>query len=151
MLLVIVSLAGRSVIAWKSTARFSLDLALELPPVCGSSQQIEQVLLNLLTNACQSLPDRERELCVRTRHDEAAGKVVVEVRDQGVGIPAERLGHVMDPFFTTRQDQGGTGLGLSISYTIVRNHGGDLRIASKVGQGTTATVELPVCAGEAAP
>jgi signal transduction histidine kinase len=71
------------------------------------------------------------------------GYVRVEVRDQGVGIPEENLERILDPFFTTKQDTGGTGLGLSISYNIVKNHGGELAIRSRPGEGTTAVVRLP--------
>jgi polar amino acid transport system substrate-binding protein len=72
--------------------------------------------------------------------------VRVEVRDEGVGIPEENLERILDPFFTTKQDTGGTGLGLSISYNIVKNHGGELAIRSRPGEGTTAVVRLPPAA-----
>jgi signal transduction histidine kinase len=130
----------------KSTSRFTLSLAPGLPPLRGSFQQLEQVLINLITNACQALPDRERGICVETRLEE--GRLRVEVRDQGVGIPEENLKRILDPFFTTKQDTGGTGLGLSISYNIVKNHGGDLAIRSRPGEGTTAAVLLPPAQGE---
>jgi PAS domain S-box-containing protein len=125
----------------KSTSRFSLSLAPGLPALRGNFQQLEQVLINLITNACQALPDRERGIRVETAVEE--GYVRVEVRDQGVGIPEENLERILDPFFTTKQDTGGTGLGLSISYNIVKNHGGDLAIRSRPGEGTTAVVRLP--------
>jgi two-component system NtrC family sensor kinase len=129
----------------KSTSRFTLSLAPELPRARGNFQQLEQVLLNLITNACQALPDRERGIWVETRK-EAEG-LGVEVRDEGVGIPEENLKRILDPFFTTKQDSGGTGLGLSISYNIVKNHGGELAISSRPGQGTTAAVRLPAAPG----
>jgi polar amino acid transport system substrate-binding protein len=69
---------------------------------------------------------------------------VVRVRDEGAGIPPERLPHVMDPFFTTKRPSGGTGLGLSVSASIIKDHGGSLSFASAVGSGTTVTLRLPV-------
>jgi PAS domain S-box-containing protein len=126
----------------KSTSRFAVCLAPELPPLRGNFQQLEQVLINLITNACQALPDREREIRVETCAEEA--HVRVEVRDQGVGIPEGNLKRILDPFFTTKQDTGGTGLGLSISYNIVKNHGGELSISSQPGEGTVASVRLPL-------
>ena len=126
----------------KSTSRFSVHLAPGLPVLRGNFQQLEQVLINLITNACQALPDRERGIRVQTRLE--GERVCVEVQDQGVGIPEENLKRILDPFFTTKQDTGGTGLGLSISYNIVKNHGGELAISSEPGQGTTAAVRLPL-------
>ena len=70
--------------------------------------------------------------------------MLIIVQDQGKGISEENLKYVMDPFFTTRRDTGGTGLGLSISYNSIKDHGGELIIKSEVGQGTTATIKLPV-------
>jgi len=128
----------------KCTGRFAVELDPGLPNIRGNFQQLEQVLINLLTNACQALADRDRAVTVRTRHAQADGRLVLEVSDQGVGIAAADLAHVLDPFFTTKQNKGGTGLGLSISYNIVRNHGGELAIASEQGVGTTVTVTLPV-------
>jgi polar amino acid transport system substrate-binding protein len=78
---------------------------------------------------------------VETSQEEAYLRV--EVRDQGVGIPEGNLKRILDPFFTTKQDTGGTGLGLSISYNIVKNHGGELQISSRPGEGTVAAVRLP--------
>ena len=126
----------------KSTSRFALDLAAELPRVTGNFQQLEQVVINLLTNACQALDAREKAISVRTRLG-PTGRLLLEVCDEGVGISRRDLVHVLDPFFTTKQNKGGTGLGLSISYNIVKNHGGDLAITSEQGAGTTVTIGLP--------
>jgi PAS domain S-box-containing protein len=133
----------------KCTSRFALELAPSLPRVTGNFQQLEQVVINLLTNACQALPDRDRGVTVATRAHPTSGRLTIEVLDQGVGIPQKDLAHVLDPFFTTKQSKGGTGLGLSISYNIVRNHGGDLAIASQPDQGTTVTVSLPIAGARA--
>ncbi len=128
----------------KSTSRFTVASAPDLPPVRGNFQRLEQVVLNLLTNACQALPSRDRGITVTTAADPEAGMVTLTVEDEGVGIAPEDMGHIFDPFFTTKRDSGGTGLGLSISYSIAQEHGGVLEIASEPGKGTRATVRLPV-------
>ncbi len=131
----------------KSTDRFEVDHAAELPPVRGNAQELEQVFLNVMLNALESLPRRDRAVRVTTAADAAAGEVVVEVRDQGRGIPERELDRITEPFFSTRADAGGTGLGLSISQTFVDRHGGRIDFASEVGVGTTVTVRLPALAG----
>lgn len=68
----------------------------------------------------------------------------MEIRDEGAGISAEDLEHIMDPFFTTKRSSGGTGLGLSISYNMVKAHGGEMNFASELGKGTTVVLSLPV-------
>jgi polar amino acid transport system substrate-binding protein len=127
----------------KATARFSTDLAPRLPKVQGNAQRIEQVVVNLLLNACQALPDAGRAIKLATRHDPRREAVVVEVSDEGVGIAPEHLPRLTDPFFTTKRETGGTGLGLSVSAGIVKEHGGSLEFSSTVGAGTTATLVLP--------
>lgn len=127
----------------KATHRFELACAEPLPRVSGNAQRIEQVIVNLVLNACQALPGPERGVRVATRHDAARGLVVLEVRDEGVGIPPEHLSRLTDPFFTTKRDSGGTGLGLSVSSGIVKEHGGALAFASAPGEGTTVTLSLP--------
>ena len=134
----------------KATRHFTVELAQGLPRVRGNSQRIEQVIVNLLVNACQALPDPERAVRLATRHDAARGEVILEVTDEGVGIPAENLSRLTDPFFTTKRDTGGTGLGLSVSARIVKEHGGTLQFRSTVGAGTTASLALPGISSEAA-
>jgi polar amino acid transport system substrate-binding protein len=128
----------------KSTDRFSLDLEKNLPLVKGNFQRIEQVVINLVQNACQALPDRKKGIRVSTRWDEANRKVVLQVQDEGVGIPPENLPHITDPFFSTRHDSGGVGLGLAISSRIIKEQGGTLNFSSEPGIGTKAEVLLPV-------
>ncbi|MBI3003655.1 MAG: PAS domain S-box protein [candidate division NC10 bacterium] len=114
------------------------DLVPGLPAVLGSANHLQQVILNLLTNAREAMPEGGR-LRVATRRD--GGSVEVEVTDAGRGIPAEHLSRIFDPFFTTKE--AGTGLGLAISYGIVREHGGTLTVRSREGVGTTFLVTIP--------
>jgi len=109
--------------------------------VRGNAQRIEQVVVNLLLNACQALPDSQRRIVVTTA--EQRSSVVLVVQDEGVGIPEDHLSHLTDPFFTTRRAEGGTGLGLSVSAGIIQEHKGTMEFHSVVGAGTTVTVMLP--------
>lgn len=134
----------------KATARFSLELAPDLPEVTGSAQRIEQVVVNLLLNACQALPGPDRAITLATHYAPESRAVLLTVADQGVGIAPEDLPRLTDPFFTTKRDLGGTGLGLSVSAGIAKEHGGSLTFTSTPGQGTTACLALPVTAGAGA-
>jgi polar amino acid transport system substrate-binding protein len=128
----------------KATTRFTTAYAAGLPPVRGNAQRIEQVLVNLILNACQALPDSSRAIELSTSHDPERSLLLVRVRDEGSGILPEHLSRLTDPFFTTKRDSGGTGLGLSVSTGIVKEHGGTLEFASTAGSGTTVTLSLPV-------
>ena len=128
----------------KSTDRFSVEYGENLPRIRGNFQQLEQVIINLITNSCQALPNKERGIIVSTSFDRDSKHIIVKVQDEGIGIPSENLKHILDPFFTTKRDSGGTGLGLSVSYSIVKNHSGDLNFTSESGKGTTAIIRLPV-------
>jgi signal transduction histidine kinase len=130
----------------KKTARFQIDLADDLPPVKGNPQQIEQVIVNLVGNALDALPDSSRGIFVSTRWRADERCVVLDVRDEGAGIAQEHLARLCDPFFTTKSGSGGTGLGLAISSELVRAHGGRLLFESELGQGTLARVVLPPAA-----
>ncbi|MFZ5425752.1 MAG: transporter substrate-binding domain-containing protein [Thermodesulfobacteriota bacterium] len=134
----------------KSTDDFSLDLAENLPRVMGNSQRIEQVVINLVLNACQALPSRDKGIKVSTRFDQAARAVTLTVRDEGAGIAAEHLPRLTDPFFTTKRESGGTGLGLSVSAGIVKELGGSLHFSSLPGLGTRVTLSLPAAMEDAA-
>ena len=109
--------------------------------VCSPSQ-INQVFLNLITNAAQAMGDRPGKITLTSRNE--ADGVVVEVADNGSGIPPEVLPKIFDPFFSTKEVGKGTGLGLSISYKIVQEHGGRIDVHSEVGKGTRFTVWLPL-------
>ncbi len=128
----------------KSTDHFSVALGSDLPTIQGNAQQLEQVLINLITNSCQALGDKAKSLLVSTSYDPHLDRVIIRVHDAGKGIYPDDLKHIIEPFFTTKRDIGGTGLGLSVSYNIVKNHAGALNFASEPGKGTTATVTLPV-------
>jgi polar amino acid transport system substrate-binding protein len=134
----------------KATRRFELDLAPDLPRIRGNAQRIEQVVVNLLLNACQALPSPEGGVRVVSREDRARHEVVLEVSDEGVGIPEEHLRRLTDPFFTTKREVGGTGLGLSVSARIVKEHGGELTFSSRLGEGTTVRLVLPSLRQESA-
>ena len=134
----------------KATDHFSASYEEDLPPIWGNSQRIEQVIINLVLNACQALPERSRAIAVTVRHDETAGQVVLAVCDEGTGIAPEHLPHLTDPFYTTKRETGGTGLGLSVSAGILKEYGGTLAFVSTPGQGTTATIAFPVASQESA-
>ncbi len=128
----------------KSTKNFSIEYGSDLPQIKGNAQQLEQVVINLINNACQSLKDPSAAIKVSTRYSTSNQAVRIKVEDQGVGIEKADLKYIMDPFFTTKRNMGGTGLGLSVSYNIVKSHGGTLTLTSEPGKGTVARVYLPV-------
>ena len=117
-------------------------LAEGLPSVRGSANRLVQVLLNLLLNANQALAGRpDARVVVESARD--GRSVVVQVRDNGPGIPEEQRHRVFDPFFTTRAPGEGTGLGLSIAFDIVREHGGELELGAAPEGGACFTIRLP--------
>jgi len=130
------------------TRYFSFEPMSGLPQVRGNRQQLGQVLVNLLMNACQSLPDRNKNVKLKTWWDQDSRQVVVSVEDEGLGMTEDTSRLIMEPFFTTKLDSGGTGLGLSICRTIVKDHQGTLSFRSRPGVGTTFFVRLPALATE---
>ncbi len=133
----------------KATRRLEVAYAERLPRVRGNAQRIEQVMVNLMLNACQALPDPGRGIRVFTNCESVRDGVLFVVEDEGVGIPPGDLSRLTDPFFTTKRERGGTGLGLSVSAGIVKEHGGSLEFRSAPGAGTTAILSLPAIPGEA--
>jgi len=127
----------------KHTRKFHINCAEELPVLKGSSQQIEQVLINVLMNALQALPDTGSGIEILTRKNSKTHTVDIKVKDEGVGISRDNIDRVTEPFFTTKLDSDGTGLGLSISYAIIKEHHGVMKIKSKEGSGTLITIKLP--------
>ncbi|BCS55296.1 transporter substrate-binding domain-containing protein [Geobacter sp. SVR] len=127
----------------RATTRFNAEYDEHLSTMCGNAQRIEQVVVNLIINACQALPDTGRSISLRTACDPLTLSASLTVRDEGTGISPEHLPHLTDPFFTTKRETGGTGLGLSISAGIVKEHGGTLTFECPPGGGTIVTLVLP--------
>ena len=127
-----------------ATLRFEVREGGEIPDIKGNFQRLEQVVINLVTNACEATQDPEKPITITISFDAMKNRVSLSIRDEGQGIKQENLKYIMDPFFTTKRDKGGTGLGLAIAYSIVKDHGGDLRIESVPNKGTNAIVLLPV-------
>jgi two-component system NtrC family sensor kinase len=117
-----------------------VDSANDLKPVLGDAGQLQQAVIALATNAVDAMPFGG-VLTISARND--GGKVLVEVSDNGIGIPAENLPKIFEPFFTTKEIGRGTGLGLAVCYGILTEHGGSLDVQSTVGVGTTFTISLP--------
>lgn len=128
----------------KATKNFSVNYGNDLPNVKGNSQRLEQVIINLILNACQALKNPKKSISVLTYYNVSDHFVMVEIRDEGIGIPSDIIPRILDPFFTTKRDIGGTGLGLSVSSGIIKDHGGELNFTSDKGKGTTVTLNLPV-------
>jgi polar amino acid transport system substrate-binding protein len=127
----------------QATSHFKIRYGADLPPVHGSFQRLEQVIINLIQNACQALTDRTQGIFISTALDDIRRQVVIRVQDEGKGISPEDLARIREPFFTTRQESGGLGLGVSISCRIVEEHRGTLRFTSQAGAGTTVEIILP--------
>jgi signal transduction histidine kinase/CheY-like chemotaxis protein len=121
-------------------------LAAGLPQVFADGHQVQQVLLNLIINAEQAMlsVNGRGVLVVRTWHDPAQEAVVLEINDDGPGIPDDLQPKIFDPFFTTKDVGQGTGLGLTVAYAIIQEHAGRIRLESRLGRGASFFVELPV-------
>lgn len=136
--------------------RVQVELELEkVPDVPVNGNQIQQVLVNLLVNARQAMPEGGR-LVIRLRPDREGRHVELSVRDYGLGIPQDKLPRIFEPYFTTKSGpdatgKGGTGLGLSACRQIIQTHQGVIRVESAVGKGTCFTLRLPVQRCVAAP
>jgi signal transduction histidine kinase len=127
----------------EKTERFDVSYQEHLPAVMADCGKLEQVFVNLLSNALDAIPDRSKGVLVNTRFDEKAQLVLFEVSDEGAGISQKNIRRIMEPFFTTRRSAGGTGLGLSIAKHNVDLHGGRLEVESTEGCGSTFRVALP--------
>ena len=115
----------------------------EVASITCSPSQVNQVLLNIITNAAQAM-DKARGIITVTTRGDGPDHVAIEIADNGKGIPRESLTRIFDPFYTTKAPGQGTGLGLSIAYKIVSQHGGQIDVLSEVGVGSTFVVSLPV-------
>lgn len=130
--------------------QLQVELDRNLPLILVDPNQVKQVLLNLIQNALQAMPEGG-SLLIKTALQikaEAKSWVMVSVRDTGVGIPSENLDRIYEPFFTTRQIGKGTGLGLSVSYGLISDHGGHIDVESVIGKGSCFTIWLPVLSGQ---
>jgi len=132
--------------------KLDVDMPVNLPPVTGHAQQLQQVFLNLLSNARYALnsrypkPHPEKRIEISGRVIEKAGRsmVRIEITDYGTGIPQDIADRLFEPFFSTKPEGEGTGLGLSISHGLIREHHGFLRVESVYGEYTRIVVELPL-------
>ena len=147
-------------LAKKQAVAIQVQAADDCPQLLADEGQLQQVLTNIIVNGIQAMPNGG-QLIVRVADAMSerldgegaleAGRTGptedgcrIEIEDQGVGIPEDQLGQIFDPFFTTKEVGQGTGLGLSISHSIIEEHGGTIRAASRLGQGTRFTIYLPV-------
>ncbi|HOX91500.1 MAG TPA: ATP-binding protein, partial [Spirochaetales bacterium] len=133
-----------------STKRFSVELAQKLPPVRVDRLKLTQVVVNVLENALQALPDSDGAVQLSSGSEIASdGRqwVLIRIRDEGLGMDSRTLANVFDPFFTTKRERGGTGLGLPVASGIIREAGGSIQISSSAGAGATVMIRLPA-AGE---
>jgi two-component system NtrC family sensor kinase len=120
-------------------------LAADLPWVSVDSNQMKQVLLNLVHNALQAMPSGGTlEVDTEVRANDHRDWIVVTVKDSGVGIYPQNQEKIFEPFYTTKAGAGGTGLGLSVTYGIVTDHGGTIEVESSPGSGSTFVVWLPL-------
>jgi signal transduction histidine kinase len=127
----------------KYTNYFTIEIQNDLPYVKGIPQQLEQVIVNLILNACQALDNKNKVVKVTTSHDDIKNQIIVEITDNGVGMDKNTLDNLLESFFTTKHHLGGTGLGLFVTSRIIKEHSGNLIFDSEPGRGTTAKVILP--------
>ena len=128
----------------KSTNHFVCTMNEDLPMFKGNYQQLEQVVINLLQNACQALGSREENIMVSTFYDQSKEEIGMTISDEGCGISEKSLKNITDPFYTTKRDAGGIGLGLSISSRLIMEHKGSLNFRPGLEKGTIVTISLPV-------
>jgi signal transduction histidine kinase len=128
----------------ENTIRISSSLDDDLEEVYASRNQLRQVFLNMISNARDAMPDGGT-LTVKTH---AKGdNVYIAIADTGIGIREENIDKIFDAFFTTKDSVKDVGLGLSVCYGFIKEHGGDIRVSSKWGSGTTFTISLPIHKG----
>lgn len=140
-------LANRTTWLVSSQLPAGVDITTDIPEnldINVDAQKLQEVILNLLWNAAQAMPDGKGLIAITAREDRAANQVAITVQDSGSGIPSEDLPHIFDPFFSTKEAGYGTGLGLSVAHGIVDRHGGTLSVKSRVGEGSAFTINLPL-------
>jgi signal transduction histidine kinase len=120
------------------------DLDDQIPTVDGSEDQLQQVFMNLLSNAVEAMENRkEASLTIQTAYSPEEEKIIISFSDTGVGIPAENMSNLFEPFFSTKKKGKGVGLGLSVAYGIIEEHKGTIRAVPGKEKGATFVVELP--------
>jgi signal transduction histidine kinase len=126
----------------------------DLPNIRCYPMQLKQVFMNLLVNACQAIEERVGDSgetgTIHIKSERRGDSIVIAIRDSGAGIDPADVNRIFDPFFTTKEVGAGTGLGLATSYNIVQRHGGRIDVASRLGEGTTFEVWLPIAGLEEA-
>ena len=135
----------KSILLAKSQIRPDIGMTVDIPAdlvLPMDVQRMQEVFINLIINAIQAI-DRPGQITIRAALDVATGEVVIEIQDNGQGIPEKNLARIFDPFFTTKEVGVGTGLGLSVVYGIVQQHRGSIAVQSKAGQGTSFFIRLP--------
>ncbi|MBF0195058.1 MAG: response regulator [Magnetococcales bacterium] len=130
----------------KHTNHLTMELYKDLQPIRGNIHQLEQVFINVIQNALESLPNKDKKVIISTKkgHGKNHNSAIVVVQDEGIGINSNYLDMITRPFYTTKGDDGGTGLGLSISKTILNNHHGTIQFKSQPKKGTNAIIKLPI-------
>lgn len=119
-------------------------LAPDLPEIVGSEDQLQQVFMNLVSNAAQAMEPKDGgRLDIESGVHPQDGQILIRIKDTGIGIPPENISKLFEPFFTTKKRKG-VGLGLSVAYGIVQDHGGSIQVQSAVGAGSTFTIKLPL-------
>jgi len=126
----------------RATDRFSSALDPSVPKIMGNYQRMEQIVANLLQNALESLPSKEKAVSICSQFEPSKSLIVITIKDEGCGIEASIIPKITDPFFTTKRNSGGMGLGLAVVARFVREHGGTLEFSSEIGKGTTAVVSF---------
>ncbi len=127
-----------------SNVRVKKQIAPDLPPVTGSEDLLQQVFVNMISNAAEAIQARGRGELRIAAYQPDNGSIRVEFNDNGVGIPENNLPRLFEPFFTTKKKGKGVGLGLSVAYGIVQEHGGHIKVTSTAGEGTQVRIELPL-------
>ncbi len=128
-----------------SGVKVEADLDPDLPDLIGSEDQLQQVFMNLVSNAAEAMETKGGgRLHIETRHSLRDDKLLIDFRDTGVGVPEKNLSKLFEPFFTTKKKGKGVGLGLSVAYGIIQEHGGSIYVESYADEGTSFNVKLPL-------
>ncbi len=128
----------------KKHAQLEVELNENIPKFRGNVNKLEQVFLNLAMNASEAIEKEEGLITVKTDYDPKKQEAILIIADNGCGMDENTIKNIFDPFFTTKRQRGGIGLGLSITYGIIKDHNGKIEVNSKLGEGTSFTVRIPV-------